>query len=187
MLFRIRASDAVFDDAHVIVPLERVAHGPHDADVRVDACDEQRFDSEVSKQQVEIRAEEATITALLDPQIARAWRELVDDLNSRCFLDAMRRHGRIRTSAGVPGSGSFVGLPAGIDPARSVRLLREDDGNPCFSSCVHDMHDGGYDRLRPRCVAAGILVEEVTLHVDNEECGSSVNDLGHVQPSFTLR
>src|SRR6266567_1480208 len=97
----------------------------------------------------------------------------------------MLRQGLLgRASCVVLLSHPRIGLPAGVDPAGTMCLLRVDDrdaGSPCG---LHRLRHGRDDVAASGCFQRDTLVKEIVLHVDNKERGPSYHQIHLRSASF---
>ena len=170
MFFGVAARHTVFDDPNVVVLLEPVTHRPEHTNVGVNTSNQQSLNPEKVQQDVQLRSEEAAVTALHHPQIPRLWGKLVHDLDSTSTLDTVKRDRRIGPSARITGASPGVELPTRIHPvlSRTVRLLGKDDRHVRRPSRF-DNAGNSWHHLHPaRSAEQRVTVDEIVLHVDNE-------------------
>src|SRR6185436_16488732 len=174
-LGEIRA-DAVLEHQAVVAAIVRFTHGRVHAHLRRDAAHHQLADAAVVQHRVEVGGVEGALAGLVDYRLARRRLELVDDVVAvfAPHQDAPHRSG---VADAVLQPAAQLLARGQVGKVRAVPLARMDHEHPAAARRVEYLARGRDRFAQQRDVVAERLaeaarVDEVALHVDDDQCSA---------------
>ena len=159
MGFEARTGDTILDDPAEVIVLVPVDKRVVNAHVGVSTDQDQSVRSQTFEQDLELRAEEARIAALLDDVVVLGHAEGCSDLGARVTLEKMDVFRSVQ-------------LTAEIDEVAAMRLLEEHDGHLALAGLldqcrctIHDLLVAGHERESGTLLTRG----GATLDIDHDQ------------------